>query len=229
MIVRESSSKRAAVGRPSSRPETLNLQCEFENLGVVRSYSPGSELLQQGMAADDVYLIHDGTVKLVWTEARGKETIVGLRSRESFLGVPSVITAGPCPTSAVTLVRSVVERIPAEKFLDRLQTDSDLAWKINQIQSRELDEQLTWLGELACCSARSRLANVLRRLTAFNGTTGNRNTRVRLPLKRREMAELIAVTPEHLSRLLHALSKDGHIQFRNGWIIIPDPQALATL
>src|SRR5262245_29919935 len=113
MIVREPSSKCETVEKPSSLPETFDLQHEFERPAVVRSYSPGSELLQQGMPADDVYLIHDGAVKLVWTEAKGKETIVGLRWRESFLGVPSVITAGRSPTSAITLVRSVIERIPA--------------------------------------------------------------------------------------------------------------------
>src|SRR5437899_10937388 len=98
MIERESSSKREAVGKPSSLSETFDLYREFERPPLVRSYSPGFELLQQGMPADHVYLIHDGAVKLVWTEAKGKETIVGLRWRESFLGVPSVITAGPCPT-----------------------------------------------------------------------------------------------------------------------------------
>jgi len=229
MIKRESSSKREAVGKPSSLSETFDLYREFERPPLVRSYSPGFELLQQGMPADHVYLIHDGAVKLVWTEAKGKETIVGLRWRESFLGVPSVITAGPCPTSAITLVRSVVERIPAENFLDGLQTDSNLAWKIHQIQSRELEEQLTWLGELACCSARSRLANVLRRLIALNGTAGNSSTRVRLPLKQKKIAEFIGVTPEYLSRLLHGIAKECHIHLRDGWIVIPDSRALAAL
>jgi CRP-like cAMP-binding protein len=229
MIEREPSSKREGIGKPSLLPETFDLQREFGRPAAVRTYSPGSELLQQGMPAYDVYLIHDGAVKLVWADAKGRETIVGLRWRESFLGVPSVITAGPCPTSAVTLIRSVVERIPSEKFLDRLQTDSNLAWKIHQTQSRELDEQLTWLGELACSSARSRLANVLRRLIALNGTASNRNTRVRLPLKQKEIAELIGVTPEYLSRLLHGIAKEGHIHLRDGCIVIPDSRALAAL
>ncbi|PYS51467.1 MAG: hypothetical protein DMG13_18565 [Acidobacteria bacterium] len=208
----------------------LDLQSEFGNLGVIRIYGPGSELLQQGTPADEVYLIHEGAVKLVWAEAKGRETIVGLRWHGWFLGAPSVIAAQPCPTTVVTLIRSVIERIPAESFRSRLQTDADLAWKVHQIHSRELSEQINWLGELACCSARSRLANLLRRLITSGETpAAGANARVRFPLKKKEMAELIAVTPEHLSRLLHALCKEGHVKFRNGWIIIPDPQALAAL
>ena len=52
---------------------------------------------------------------------------------------------------------------------------------------------------------------------------------MRSPLKKKEMAEVIGVTPEHLSRLLHALKIEGHIQFRDGWIVVSDPEALATL
>ena len=113
----------------------LDLQTEFGKLGVIRVYGPGSELLQQGTPADDVYLIHEGAVKLVWVEAKGRETIVGLRWHGWFLGAPSVITAKPCPTTVITLIRSVVERIPAESFRSRLQKDADLAWKVHQIHS----------------------------------------------------------------------------------------------
>src|SRR5207247_1925878 len=113
------------------------------------------------------------------------------------------------------LVPSVMERITAEKFLHRLQTDPDFAWHIHQIQCREVHEQLNWLGEMACCSARSRLGNVFRRLTEVGKVQKEgKKSRVRLPLKQREVAELIAVTPEHLSRLLHELSKEGLIHLQ---------------
>jgi CRP-like cAMP-binding protein len=81
---------------------------------------------------------------------------------------------------------------------------------------------------MACCSARSRLRNFFSRLTEVRKVDGKKS-RVRLPLKQKEVAELIAVTPEHLSRLLHELSRDGLLQLRRGSIVIPDPQALAAI
>jgi CRP/FNR family transcriptional regulator len=165
-------------------------------------------------------------VKLVWVDSNGKEGIVGLRGSTSFLGITSVIMAGLCPTNAVTLIRSVVERIPAEKFLNHLRSDSNLAQQVHQIQSRELEEQLAWMGELTCCSARSRLVSLLRRLVTFNGST-NGPRRGRLPLKRKELAEFIGVTPEHLSRLLHGIARDDRILLRDGWVVLPDPRVSA--
>ena len=215
-------------GGPTSSSST-DLQLDFGKWGIVRNYPAQSELFQQGTPADDVYLIHEGMVKLVWGESTGKQTILCLRSSGSFIGVPAVVTGEPYLTSAVTLVPSSLERIPAEKFLLRLQTDPDFAWKVHQIQSREVHEQLNWLGEMACCSARSRLQNFLGRLTEVcKVQTDGKRSRVLLPLKRKEVAELIAVTPEHLSRLLNELSRDGLLQLRRGWIVIPDPQAFAA-
>jgi CRP-like cAMP-binding protein len=217
------------VGDRKSDPtssSSADLQLDFGKWGVVRNYPSRSELFQQGTPADDVYLIHEGMVKLVWGESTGKQTILSLRASGSFIGVPAVVTGEPYLTSAVTLVPSILERIPAEKFLLRLQTDPDFAWKVHQIQSREVHEQLNWLGEMACCSARSRLQNFLGRLTEVQ--KDGKRSRVRLPLKQKEVAELIAVTPEHLSRLLHELSRDGLLQLRRGWIVIPDPQAFAA-
>jgi CRP-like cAMP-binding protein len=212
----------------SSNP--VELHFDLPNPGIVRHYASHSELFQQGTPADDVYFIHDGMVKLVWAESTGKQTILGLRWRGCVIGVPAVVTGQLCPMSVVTLVPSVLERVTAEKFLYRLQTDSAFAWKIHQIQSLEVHEQLNWLGEMACCSARSRLRTFFRRLTELcNVHTDGKKSRVRLPLKQKEVAELIAVTPEHLSRLLRELSQDGLLHLRQGWIVIPNPQALAAI
>ena len=208
----------------------LDHDSDFEDLGVVRTYGPGTELLQQGTPADEIYLIREGLVKLVWSEPNGRQGIVGIRWRGYLLGVPPAITGEKSPMSAITLVRSVMQRISAQEFLDCLRANPPLAWKMQQIHSRELCEQLNSLGELACCSARSRLARVFKRLVAAEqwSADGKKN-RVRLPLKQREVAELVGVTPEHLNRILHALSQDGVVHVRKGWIVIPNLQALSAL
>jgi DNA-binding HxlR family transcriptional regulator len=45
-------------------------------------------------------------------------------------------------------------------------------------------------------------------------------------LKHLEIAQLIAVTSEHLSRLLNQLEQDGLLRRRKGWVIIQDPRKL---
>src|SRR5215469_14819966 len=189
MITSRLSSNPFRDRNPSSR-DSLEASFAFGDWGVVRSYPSRSELFQQGTPADDVYFIQQGMVKLVWGEGTGKQTIVGLRWDGCLIGVPAVVTGEPCPTSAVTLLPSVMQRISAEKFLQRLQTDPEFAWQIHQIQSREVHEQINWLGEMACGSARSRLSSVFSRLTEVSKVQKEGgHSRFRLPLKQREVAE----------------------------------------
>jgi CRP-like cAMP-binding protein len=60
------------------------------------------------------------------------------------------------------------------------------------------------------------LAHVLK-LTNSSG-----EVLLRLPLKHWELAQLIAVTPEYLSRLLNKMQQDGVVRRKKGFMIIQD-------
>jgi CRP-like cAMP-binding protein len=47
--------------------------------------------------------------------------------------------------------------------------------------------------------------------------------KLQIPLKLKELAQLIAITPEHLSRLLRELEQQGVISRNKGWLIMTDP------
>src|SRR5437667_3349514 len=54
---------------------------------------------RKGTRADEIYLIHEGIVKLVWTKSQGKQPILGLRWRGHVLGLASAITGEGSPMS----------------------------------------------------------------------------------------------------------------------------------
>jgi CRP-like cAMP-binding protein len=47
-------------------------------------------------------------------------------------------------------------------------------------------------------------------------------------IKLKELAQLIAITPEHLSRLLKELEQQGILKQDNGWVILTDPGTLIS-
>jgi len=47
----------------------------------------------------------------------------------------------------------------------------------------------------------------------------NNEMRLQMPLKHWEVAELIAVTPEHLSRVLRQMETEGILRREKGWLI----------
>lgn len=168
---------------------------------------PGTELFQQGASATDVYLIDQGLVKLTYLTADGRELIVGLRLSGSALGLEPVMLGEQQPVSAVTLTRCSLRRVPASLFRKVAETDVGLCHRLLREHCREMLDQIDQLAGLGL-SAKERLERLLAHLaTVADETDRGKSKRVEPLLKNREIAQLIGVTPQHLSRLLKKMQQ----------------------
>ena len=189
--------------------------------GIIRAYPGGTQLFAQGDSATGAYLLRRGVIKLIWCDPDGRETIVGLRWPGSFVGAPALIATLPSPTSVVTLVECAVEQIPGDAFVRMLRANAAFAMRVQQAQSQEIVELMHDLGQLGCISAMTRLGNLFRKLAGSAGDQGCLpDGRLRLPLKRKELAALLAISPEHLSRILREMVAEGSIAINDQWIIV---------
>jgi CRP-like cAMP-binding protein len=82
------------------------------------------------------------------------------------------------------------------------------------------------MSEIACLPARQRLEQLLWKIGEQLGESQTTNFKVQLPLKHWEAAQLLAITPTYLSRLLAELESDEIISRMNGWIIVRKPASL---
>jgi CRP-like cAMP-binding protein len=95
------------------------------------------------------------------------------------------------------------------------------------MQSREAFDNVARIAQLGCVPARQRLEHLLRLLIKAQAVRApGEAVRLELPLKNWETAQLIAVTPAYLSRLLNQLERAGLLRRRAGWIIVPEPHKL---
>ena len=80
------------------------------------------------------------------------------------------------------------------------------------------------LGVLGCASARERLRGFLSRLVPdiCKPSGSKHQVKIHLPLKHKEIAQILAVTPEHLSRLLKEFEQDGFIKREKDGLILID-------
>jgi CRP/FNR family cyclic AMP-dependent transcriptional regulator len=200
---------------------------EVEPLAPSHIYPAGTELFHQGSLASDVYFIDRGLVKLVRIESDGRELIVGLRSPGWILGAAPVIAKKEHPVTGITIISSSLRLISGQVFCDLLRNSSQFSWKLHEIQSLEILDDVSRLAQFGSCSARNRLEQLLWQLvSALQVETNAKTVQLQLPLKQWEIAELIAVTPAYLSRLFDQLEKEGVIHRRKGWFIVPSPQEL---
>jgi CRP-like cAMP-binding protein len=111
-----------------------------------------------------------------------------------------------------------------------MKTNSHLSWYLHQMHSHEFYDHVAQVAQMGCLPARQRLEHFLKELiSALGPCESRREIRLHLPLKLWEIAELIAVTPEHLSRMLNHMEKEGTIRRNKGWIILSDIRQLCSL
>lgn len=186
-----------------------------------------TKLFHQGFPVDEVFLIDKGLVKLTRINEEGQEMIVGIRSRGSLLGTASLIVRTTHSTTAVALTDCCLYRASTESFLNLVKTDSQFAWHLQQAHSQELHDQTLQLMGFRCLSAQQRFELLVRQLiTVMNLDTKQEPLSVHLPLKYWEIAQLVGITPEHLSRTLRQLRKNGIMYRQKGTLIINDFQRL---
>ena len=192
------------------------------------TYPVGAVLMQQGGDPGDVFYVEEGLAKLVRTGPDGREQILGLRGRGWFLGAALVLVFQAHPASAVAVTQCRLRRLTRQAFLDLMAKHEALSWHVHQMHSREVLSQFQQMADLGTATSRQRLERILRRLIRdASPRGGNGGVRLSLPLKRCELASLIAITPAHLSRLFRQLRDDGVIRVSKGCIVVPDVRRLA--
>lgn len=189
-------------------------------------YPPGMQLFRQDADPAEVYFVESGLAKLTRYEENGSEFILDIRFAGSLLGSAAALQNRPHLFSAVTATDCRLTHLSAKLFLDLLSTDVQLRLFTYHILSSEVLDQAARLSEIACLSARHRLEQLLWQI--LEQVTENRavDSRVQLPLKHWEAAQLLAITPTYLSRLLGNLESEEIISRRNGWIIVRKPASL---
>jgi CRP-like cAMP-binding protein len=194
-----------------------------------RDFPAATSLFFQGDIARVVFYIERGLIKLIHLSGDGQELIVGLRSKGSFLGSSSLIVQEPHPVTAITVTSCSLICIPADIFLRLARTDEQFCWHIHQAHSREVHQHVSQLLTLRCLSARQRFERLLLQFSlSMPSLERQASIKIRLPLKQWEIAQLIGITPEHLSRVLKQIKQEGIIHEEDGHMIVPDVRKIQT-
>jgi CRP-like cAMP-binding protein len=196
----------AGMGATAFAPLVFHEWESLDGIAERHFFSARHELCTQGGAPHFVNWIESGLVKLVRLTGDGGEFILGLRSDGWIIDAASAILNRPLACSAVTLTPCTVRRASRAAFMRLLNTSPSVMRDLNQLICREVHADQEQQIEFRSCSAQSRLDRLLRELSRI---TRKEDPLDGLPLKRFEVAQLLSITPEHLSRLLR-LRDAGH-------------------
>jgi CRP/FNR family transcriptional regulator len=193
--------------------------------GVVLTYPRQTTIFHQGMQPNAVYLIENGMVKLVRSMPSGKHIIIDIRHLW-LLGAPAVLLGQPYSYTAITLVPSSLRCIHAKDFLDLAKTNEQFSWHLQRLFAWQIFKQMKNAEAMRCMTAEDRMNHFLCDMLDELKPTGLDLTSFSLPITNKELAQLLAITPEHLCRVLKEGKQQGLIKHVKGILTVTDAVGL---
>jgi CRP-like cAMP-binding protein len=171
------------------------------NLPEGTTVAAGTTLIHQSKRCAHVTLLLDGLVKLVSVSGDGKQVTLGLRTTGWYAGASAVLMDTVSVYSVVAVTPCKVVQIPAADFYLRLIQSARMMRHFVSALSSEMILMSSAQAYMMLGTAEDRLTQFMNER---HRSSSNWQVLDTLPLlKQSELAQLLAISPEHLSRLLH--------------------------
>lgn len=182
----------------------------LNTIGRRRTLTAGEQLMWEGDEAVLVANVIEGVLKLSSHSADGKEQILGLVYPSDFLGRPFGETS-PYGVEALTEAQiCVFERADFDHFA---REHPRLEHKLLERTLGELDRTRRWMLLLGRMNAEQKVASFLLEMAdrLGNGVAGAQ-TSLLLPVSRQQIADVLGLTIETVSRQLTRMRSAGAIE-----------------
>jgi CRP-like cAMP-binding protein len=160
------------------------------------SLKPGTSLYRAGDAADYMFTVRTGVLKLVQYLPDGSQRIVRILRTTDVLGLETMLEGSSYQHEAVALQPTEVCRLPGRLIRDLASNNPELHRELISRWQRALSEADAWLTELSTGSARQRIARLLLRLVR------DRESSACQLFSREDMGAMLGITTETASRTI---------------------------
>jgi CRP/FNR family transcriptional regulator len=202
-------------------------------IGRLRTLEPGEALIWQGDESVLVANVIEGVLKLSTGTEDGREQIVDVAYPSEFIGRPFASTTDHGVTALTRARLCVFGRRDFDAFAGE---HPALEHQLLERTLAELDRTRRWMVLLGRKSAPEKLASFLLELAERTGSQGRARQvshcaqQIRLPVSRRQIADVLGVTIETVSRQFSRLKQEGIIALPSPRaVVIVDHEALAAI
>jgi CRP/FNR family transcriptional regulator len=224
----------ACVVRDSAICAALDAD-EVEALSAIgrrRSIAAGQSLIWEGDESMLVANVIEGVLKLSTGTQDGRELIVGVVYPSDFIGRPFGATTRHTVTALTDARVCVFSRADFDGFA---QSHPALEHKLLKRTLQELDRTRQWMLLLGRKGAEEKIATFLldmstRLADRGHGSAEQTLDRIELPFSRQQVADILGLTIETVSRHLTRLGREGLIDLPSRRaVVIRDRAALEAL
>jgi len=188
--------------------------------GVVtrRTASRSTTVMAAGDPTDSLYIILSGRLKVLMSDADGKEVILSILGPGEFFGEMGLIDDSPRSASVLAIEPCELLAIAKRDFKKCLAENFEMAMAVMRGLVRRLREADRKIGSLALLDVYGRVARLL--LDMAETVEGEKVVTRRLP--KQDIAKMIGASREMVSRVMKDLQMGGYIEVRGSNIVLRD-------
>lgn len=171
----------------------------------LRQLRRGQPIFHHGDTAQAIHIVTAGWVKLFRIAPNGTEAVVGVMTKGQSFGEPIALRHAAYPVSAEATTDCELLAVPAQAFLDLLQSRPEAAISILSATFLHLQGLVEQIEQLKARSGAQRVAEFLLDLCPLDVESAT----VTLPYDKLLIAGRLGMKPESLSRAFFRLRDHG--------------------
>lgn len=204
------------------KDEEINSLCDFKK---EKFYKKGEIIVKEGDPVVDFFYLKSGLVKNYFYNQIGKEQIISIGTPMNFVSLLTVFSEPYHKYRVSALTDSVICCIRMDKIKSIALNNGQFAVALIEKMSKNTDEIILQKLMLSMKNMRGRIAYVL----LFFAEKINYSYSYEIPLRRKEIAQLIDLTPENVIRILSEFSKENIIKLEGKKITLKDIKKLKKI
>ena len=201
---------------------------EFRGSHQFRSYGKGEFVYLPDDASDQVFLIADGKIRILYYTESGEEVVRNILTKGEVFGELALLGQERRQDYAQA-VRDGTTLCPLslEQMVQLMKDDKPFALKVNKLIGLRIQRLERRLDALVFKDARTRVIELIRELATERGVHEGDRYRVEHSLTHKDIADLTGTSRQTVTTLLNELRHEGMISIDRKIIYIPDLKILA--
>ncbi len=192
-----------------------------------KEYDAGELVFNQGDDCLGVHCIESGLIGLRSYDAEGHSVLVRLKGPGETMGYQFFLTGSEYSLNAEVILPSRICFIDRGLVRQFLTLNPLLGLRFLETEARELTTADDKFVRTVTQTAKIRVLHILMVLyERFGRTTDDGHPILELPLSRQDLAALIGVTPESISRAIQKIENERIVRFDGRTVVFNDMEML---
>ena len=181
-----------------------------------KSVTRGTTIMVAGDPTDSLYIVISGRLKVMMSDAEGKEVILAILGSGEYFGEMGLIDDAPRSASVVSIESCELLCVAKREFKRCLAENFEMSMAVMRGLVKRLREADRKINSLALLDVYGRVARLL--IDMSEEVDGHKVVTKRLP--KQDIAKMIGASREMVSRVMKDLQIGGFIEMRGSAILL---------